>query len=286
MKKYEVDGKVFTDEDEAIKYCGEEGVDTAKIVVYEDQEEEKTEVIDEEDLVENPDEDSIITTDEEQEEIELFQYLVEHWDEVSEADKRQILSVAFGHETGHKQLFEDKTKLVEGKVDGIAKKDIGKPLGKYHLYKILKTIEYGKCPFCNLHYSQNAFFDGVSLPKELSFFEPSTRPLRGNPPVFEKQAKAKSPKMFTKEAKIKVTIHHIKSKHVKLYKLLYDVFNQFEWVTEPKSVHLQPRSSPHSLSKKRPLENLSEEELSAICEDEELRALLFRTWKKKLEDRS
>lgn len=282
--KFEADGRIFSDEDSAIRYCAEEGISTANITeVSEEEKEEKLEVINEEDLVENPDKDSVITTDEEQEEIKSFRYLVEHWDEISETDKKQFLSVAFGHETGHKQRFKDKTKLVEGKVDGLLKKDIGKPLAQYHLDKMIKSIEYGECPICGEHHSQIQFYEGVDLPQELSFWKPDLKPIKGNPPVFEKQAKAKSPKMFTKEAKIKVTIQHIKSRHPKIYDLIKDLFEKEE--SERRYDDTEKTDQAQHLSKEN-LEELSKEELAErISENPELRAKLFRMWKRKLEER-
>lgn len=283
MKKYEVDKQViFEEEEDAIQYCAENEIDTSKILVIEEKEEE---VIDAKDLEEKPDEDSVIMDDARHKKLQALQDMVEHWDEISDTDKRIIMSEAFGTETGKEKSFGKKHKLVEGKVDGILKKDIGKVLGDYHLEKLTEKIENGICPICDLHHSQDAFYKGVELPEELDFFKPSTRALKENPPKFTKATKNRSPKMLTPEKRIRITIHHIKSRHKSLYKLLYDVFNQFQWKKDIPDWKLQPMDSPESLSKEY-LEKLDKEELTQeICENPELRSQLFKLWKKKLEDR-
>jgi len=283
--KYEVDGKVFSTEEEAIRYCAEEGISTANITEIEEEEEATIE----ESPEENPDEDSEVIDEQELIDFSALSKIVEDWDLLTDTEKEEVVSVALGKETGHPKHFEEPTVLFKGKVKDpfIFKKDIGEALGKYHLRHMVSKIENGICPLCSEHYTQTKFYDNIDFPEELSdFWKPSTKATPENPSHFTKQAKAKSPEHITKEAKIKMVIHHMKVRHESYKKLAPIIEEIFEIPESYKMPRVERRftQNPESCSDR---EELSKEDLAELTdkiasnteEGKALRKQLFRKWK-------
>lgn len=294
--KYKVENVVFETLSEAFDYCDMNDISEENLELLEE------ETLSEEDTdlkkicEENPDDPrckeyyEVANTDEEPSEEGAMtekdyldslraKVIVDNWKELSDTEKKMVLSRMLGKETGQDKVFKRKeTKLVD-KASGRLESSIGEPLAKYHLQGIIDSIEGSACPFCGEHLSQFQFFKGVDLPENLAKFN-----LRKIPKF--KDAK-KLPKPFDwkscpPELKPKLVVQHIRSRHQKLYKLLYDVFNQFKWIADVPSAHLQPQSETHHLSE----EKLSKEELAEeIGKSPELRKQFYRKWLESLQEK-
>lgn len=95
--KYEVDGRIFDSEDEAIQYCAEEMISTANITEIEEEEiignsPEKDESLDESGAVTEREKQGAI--------------ILEHYNEIKDKTlKGMVLSTALGQETKHDKKF-------------------------------------------------------------------------------------------------------------------------------------------------------------------------------------
>lgn len=227
---------------------------------------------------ENPDETEIITEEELVDKANAKKAVDAYFRcELSDTEEKMLLSRLLG------QTTKSADKKAHDK--GFAKRIKIDNWDKEYLSEIVEKINNGICPFCNLHYTQNAFYEGVELPENLAKFKPRPIP-KFKPSISEKQTKPFD-RPDIPELKPKLVITHIKSKHINLFNVLKDLFKI------PEGSQLKPHaeywsSNPESCSdsekEELSLENLSEEEaIQKAKEDPNFRRMVFKAWKKKRE---
>lgn len=223
-----------------------------------DEEEQLSDLSIEESQDETPDEDTSITEDE-----YMLKVITDNWDDLTPQEKAAIIERSFAKERGlDKGLADKSNRKLFSKASGQLEEKISPELAEILKEQIIEQTEAGKCPVCSEHWTQDTFYEGANFPEDLST-------LRKNAYESNKD---------NGNSRIKLVIYHVVSKHRDLYKLLYPIFNQFKWVVDVPSAHLQPQSSPQSLSEGE-LESLSAEELHEKAKDANFRKSIFLRWK-------
>jgi hypothetical protein len=207
---------------------------------------------------EKPDETEVITEDE-----LMLKVITDNWSELTPQEKAAVIERSFAKERGSDKGLVDKSKRkLFSKASGRLEDTISPELAETLREQIIDQTESGICPLCAEHWTQDQFYEGASFPEDLSILK----------------KKAYESTNDNANSRIKLVIHHVASKHMDLYKLLYPIFNQFRWVMDVPSAHLQPQSSPQSLSE-GDIESLSAEELHEKAKDASFRKGIFLRWK-------
>lgn len=192
MTKFEIDGKIFDDEAEALAYCESQGISGANITIVEGEKPE------EQGMQETPESpsDEGITERERQGAI-----ILEHYDEIKdETLKGMVLSTALGQETGHNKVFGEK-RTSENAIR----------LQYEKLVEDLQDEKFVSCPLCNILWSKLAVEENMK--------ENLNKLLKGS----EDWAKGmmKSPKQLKKGVPVGIIRQiHLKSKHPNIFKTL------------------------------------------------------------------
>jgi hypothetical protein len=225
-KKFKVNELVFEKEQDAFDYCESQNIspeDIETIFVKGEEEnlsesieegDESGEILDETTAKEV--EIDVITLD------EARKSTVENYDELDETTKKMVLSRLAGQVTGHDQVFRE-TPTTE---------DIEKR-GAYVKY-MLRKIEEGMCPACEVHYSQLSTAQG----------------LHGK---------------TAEELKGELVELHMLSKHKELYEILKEFTSpREEGDTELPSGELMPNQTGAPNPEQCNLENLSRDEIAEM----------------------
>lgn len=304
MKRYEIDGMIFTSLTEALNYCDEQGMSEANISEYEGDIEayckehpedpeckrhrkaihEEEEKVIEESPEENPIEDSEIKDslvgkpdkDEVIDETTLIEKLavkkaLETFDEWDDTAKKEILQQALN--------LSDKSRVKVAKLKATPKRIAMENYVEEKYRKIVEDLADRErttvCPICN-----RPFEEGLTA-EELSFWKPDLHPIKGRPDTYEKQSKKHDPKLpkVLENVFPRIRQIHVATKHPAIWefiKTMFGVPKEMPHVAEPYA------SNPESCT-----EDLSREELTEeISRNPELRNQLFRKWKRKLQERN
>lgn len=243
--KFEVDGKIFDSEEEAVQFCAENEIPTASIVVFEDGEEETS-------IEENPEETPSKTeciTEEELVQKANARTLLENIDEIEdETDKTAVIQKALN-------LTQDKREKTSVKY--FEPKETTETYIKNRYQKLidrLSDVDSKVCPICNREWS--------TLSKDTEDLT-QHKELEGRFPM--------------------IRIQHIKSKHPSIWKFIKDLFKISEGSQLPHHGKYWS-SNPESCSEEE-TELSREELTSEIISNPKLRKLLFERWIQKKKKR-